>query len=319
MLLRVFEEEHEEQVNHCQFTNTAHRLLLATCSNDKFLNVKVWLLLFWNHVSLIHIAAFLLTLSASFYAISCVKLWNLNKPSSQNTMFGHFEPVNHCCFSPNDAYLSTSSNDGTVKVSNIWPRLCLGSLLVDFETFWTEPLSCLTDLPLHTFNHCVLSSSKWHLPMSGRRSTSGACWRREKKTSLSSAAPGPPTASTSFAEPRMLCWSVFPLRAAECEGGIKPTHNTWTCCEWIGYWSVSVTCVPSCPCAPPGVWCWDFRHVVWNQNQPSEHGAVLSSLSHQQPAGYRLLQLCSRGIIIILSCVLLFFDPACLEGKFNYF
>ena len=41
MLIRVFEEEHEEQVNHCQFTNTARRLLLATCSNDKFLNVKV--------------------------------------------------------------------------------------------------------------------------------------------------------------------------------------------------------------------------------------------------------------------------------------
>lgn len=41
MLLRVFEEEHEEQVNHCQFTNTARRLLLATCSNDKFMNVKV--------------------------------------------------------------------------------------------------------------------------------------------------------------------------------------------------------------------------------------------------------------------------------------
>lgn len=149
MLLRVFEEEHEEQVNHCQFTNTAHRLLLATCSNDKFLNVKVWLLLFWNHVSLIHIAAFLLTLSASIYAFLCVKLWNLNKPSSQNTMFGHFEPVNHCCFSPNDTYLSTSSNDGTVKVSNIWHRLCLGNLLVDFETLWTETLSCLqlTDHP----------------------------------------------------------------------------------------------------------------------------------------------------------------------------
>lgn len=41
MLLRVFEEEHEEQVNHCEFTNTKKRLLLATCSNDKFLNVKV--------------------------------------------------------------------------------------------------------------------------------------------------------------------------------------------------------------------------------------------------------------------------------------
>lgn len=86
MLLRVFEEEHEEQVNHCQFTNTARRLLLATCSNDKFLNTK---------------------------------LWNLNKPSSQNTMFGHFEPVNHCCFSPDDNYLSTSSNDGTVKLFHV--------------------------------------------------------------------------------------------------------------------------------------------------------------------------------------------------------
>ncbi|XP_036977982.1 apoptotic protease-activating factor 1 isoform X1 [Acanthopagrus latus] len=86
MLLRVFEEEHEEQVNHCQFTNTARRLLLATCSNDKFMNVK---------------------------------LWNLNKPSSQNTMFGHFEPVNHCCFSPDDSYVSTSSNDGTVKLFEV--------------------------------------------------------------------------------------------------------------------------------------------------------------------------------------------------------
>lgn len=46
MLLRVFEEEHEEQVNHCQFTNTSHRPLLATCSNDKILNVKVWKHLF---------------------------------------------------------------------------------------------------------------------------------------------------------------------------------------------------------------------------------------------------------------------------------
>uniref|UniRef100_A0A8C6UJV2 Apoptotic peptidase activating factor 1 n=1 Tax=Neogobius melanostomus TaxID=47308 RepID=A0A8C6UJV2_9GOBI len=73
MIIRVFEEEHEEQINHCQFTNTTRRLLLATCSNDKFLNVK-------------------------------------------NTMFGHFEPVNHCCFSPDDAIISTCSNDGTVKV-----------------------------------------------------------------------------------------------------------------------------------------------------------------------------------------------------------
>ncbi|XP_077449690.1 apoptotic protease-activating factor 1 isoform X2 [Stigmatopora argus] len=86
MLLRVFKEEHEEQVNHCEFTNTTRRLLLATCSNDGIMNVK---------------------------------LWNLNKPSSQNTMFGHFEPVNHCCFSPDDTYLSTSSNDGTVKLFEV--------------------------------------------------------------------------------------------------------------------------------------------------------------------------------------------------------
>ncbi|KAI3366710.1 hypothetical protein L3Q82_009386, partial [Scortum barcoo] len=86
MLIRVFEEEHEEQVNHCQFTNTTRRVLLATCSNDKYLNVK---------------------------------LWNLNKPSSQNTMFGHSEPVNQCCFSPDDTYVSTSSNDGTVKLFQV--------------------------------------------------------------------------------------------------------------------------------------------------------------------------------------------------------
>uniref|UniRef100_A0A7N8WQF3 Apoptotic peptidase activating factor 1 n=1 Tax=Mastacembelus armatus TaxID=205130 RepID=A0A7N8WQF3_9TELE len=35
--LLVFEEEHEEQVNYCQFTNTTRRLLLATCSNDKII------------------------------------------------------------------------------------------------------------------------------------------------------------------------------------------------------------------------------------------------------------------------------------------
>ncbi|KAJ8261828.1 hypothetical protein GJAV_G00158890 [Gymnothorax javanicus] len=82
-LIRVFEEEHDEQVNHCQFTNTRRRILLATCSNDSFMNTK---------------------------------LWNVNKPTSQNTMFGHTEPVNHCCFSPDDTYLSTSSSDGTLRL-----------------------------------------------------------------------------------------------------------------------------------------------------------------------------------------------------------
>uniref|UniRef100_A0A3B5A6I4 Apoptotic protease-activating factor 1 n=1 Tax=Stegastes partitus TaxID=144197 RepID=A0A3B5A6I4_9TELE len=105
MLLRVFEEEHEEQINHCQFTNTTQRLLLATCSNDEFMNVK---------------------------------LWNLNKPSSQNTMFGHFAPVSHCCFSPDDSYLSTSSNDGTVKLfqvssANEWKTIGVRDLVTESD------------------------------------------------------------------------------------------------------------------------------------------------------------------------------------------
>uniref|UniRef100_A0A3Q1AXC3 Apoptotic protease-activating factor 1 n=1 Tax=Amphiprion ocellaris TaxID=80972 RepID=A0A3Q1AXC3_AMPOC len=103
MLLRVFEEEHEEQINHCQFTNTTKRLLLATCSNDDCMNVK---------------------------------LWNLNKPSSQNTMFGHFAPVSHCCFSPDDSYLSTSSNDGTIKLfqvssANEWKTINVRDLVAE--------------------------------------------------------------------------------------------------------------------------------------------------------------------------------------------
>lgn len=122
MLLRAFEEEHEEQVNHCQFTNTTRRLLLATCSNDKFLNVK---------------------------------LWNLNKPSSQNTVFGHFEPVNHCCFSPDDNFLSTSSNDGTVKLfqvssANEWKTINVREMFTESDeevlvkcSTWTADGKCL--------------------------------------------------------------------------------------------------------------------------------------------------------------------------------
>uniref|UniRef100_A0AAQ5XJD3 Apoptotic protease-activating factor 1 n=1 Tax=Amphiprion ocellaris TaxID=80972 RepID=A0AAQ5XJD3_AMPOC len=97
----MFEEEHEEQINHCQFTNTTKRLLLATCSND-----------------------------------DCMNLWNLNKPSSQNTMFGHFAPVSHCCFSPDDSYLSTSSNDGTIKLfqvssANEWKTINVRDLVAE--------------------------------------------------------------------------------------------------------------------------------------------------------------------------------------------
>ncbi|MCJ8736266.1 hypothetical protein PDJAM_G00256980, partial [Pangasius djambal] len=99
-LVRVFDVEHEEQINHCQFTNTYRRILLATSSNDKFTNTKVW---------------------------------NMNKQTSQNTMFGHTDSVNHCCFSPDDAYLATSSNDGTLKLfevtsANEWKSIDITAL-----------------------------------------------------------------------------------------------------------------------------------------------------------------------------------------------
>lgn len=74
MLLRVFEEEHEEQVNHCQFTNTSHRPLLATCSNDKILNVKVWKRLFCFVFFLKQMASVLIS---SFLYIVFVSSYNL--------------------------------------------------------------------------------------------------------------------------------------------------------------------------------------------------------------------------------------------------
>uniref|UniRef100_A0A4W5RFP8 Apoptotic peptidase activating factor 1 n=1 Tax=Hucho hucho TaxID=62062 RepID=A0A4W5RFP8_9TELE len=87
-------QAHDDDVLCCAFSPDDH--LLATCSSDR--KVKVW-----NGSRL------------SVSNLFCV-LWNINKPSSQNTMFGHLEPVNHCCFSPDDAYLSTSSSDGTLKL-----------------------------------------------------------------------------------------------------------------------------------------------------------------------------------------------------------
>uniref|UniRef100_A0A8C8C8L3 Apoptotic protease-activating factor 1 n=1 Tax=Oncorhynchus tshawytscha TaxID=74940 RepID=A0A8C8C8L3_ONCTS len=115
-LMRMFEDEHEEQVNHCQFTNTRRRLLLATCSNDKFMNTK---------------------------------LWNINKPSSQNTMFGHLEPVNHCCFSPDDAYLSTSSSDGTLKLwevssANEWKSIDVADMFPEQREQTEVMVKCST-------------------------------------------------------------------------------------------------------------------------------------------------------------------------------
>ncbi|XP_051974961.1 apoptotic protease-activating factor 1 isoform X1 [Xyrauchen texanus] len=115
-LIKVFAEEHDEQINHCQFTNTGRRVLLATCSNDKFNNTK---------------------------------LWNPNKTTSQNTMFGHMEPVNHCCFSTNDAYLATSSSDGTLKLfevssSNEWKSIDVNSYFPESDDEIKVIVKCST-------------------------------------------------------------------------------------------------------------------------------------------------------------------------------
>ncbi|KAK2892733.1 hypothetical protein Q8A67_012721 [Cirrhinus molitorella] len=115
-LIREFAEEHEEQINHCQFTNTRQRVLLATCSNDTFTNTK---------------------------------LWNPNKSTSQNTMFGHMEPVNHCCFSPNDTYLATSSSDGTLKLfevqsANEWKSIDVNSFFPESDDEIKAIVKCST-------------------------------------------------------------------------------------------------------------------------------------------------------------------------------
>lgn len=116
ILIREFDVEHDEQINHCQYTNTGRRFLLATCSNDKYTNTK---------------------------------LWNPNKQSSQNTMFGHTEPVNHCCFSPNDAYLATSSNDGTLKLfdvssANEWKSIDVNSFVPESDDEIKVIVKCST-------------------------------------------------------------------------------------------------------------------------------------------------------------------------------
>uniref|UniRef100_A0A674D402 Apoptotic protease-activating factor 1 n=1 Tax=Salmo trutta TaxID=8032 RepID=A0A674D402_SALTR len=110
-LMRMFEEEHEEQVNHCQFTNTRRRLLLATCSNDK----------------------------------KALMLWT----GPPNTMFGHLEPVNHCCFSPDDAYLSTSSSDGTLKLwevssANEWKSIDVADMFPEQREQTAVMVKCST-------------------------------------------------------------------------------------------------------------------------------------------------------------------------------
>lgn len=154
---------------------------------------------------------------------------------------------------------------------------------------------------LHEF-----SSFRSHPPMSGRQSMFGTCLQRMKKRSLWSAAPGLLKANASYVQPGMLFWW------ADCV--IKVDYMVWM---WISVviclvcseknkninkriWHHRVNFVlpalvvavslfldkvdsdlPSfCHCVS-GVWRGNVGHVVGDQNEPSEHGAILSCLSDQ--------------------------------------
>uniref|UniRef100_A0A8C2B0L3 Apoptotic protease-activating factor 1 n=1 Tax=Cyprinus carpio TaxID=7962 RepID=A0A8C2B0L3_CYPCA len=69
--------------------------------------------------------------------------------NTKNTMFGHMEPVNHCCFSPNDAYLATSSSDGTVKLfevssANEWKSIDVNSYFPESDDEIKAIVKCST-------------------------------------------------------------------------------------------------------------------------------------------------------------------------------
>lgn len=71
-------------------------------------------------------------------------------------MFGHFEPVNHCCFSPEDAFVSTSSNDGTIKVTDL---LLSVNLIHTPITSPVTPCSVFFFLSMQLFQ--VSSANEW--------------------------------------------------------------------------------------------------------------------------------------------------------------
>ncbi len=58
---------------------------------------------------------------------------------------------------------------------------------------------------------------------------------------------------------------------------------------------LSVNFVYRLCCMHVGVWCEDVRHAVGDEDESSEHRAVLPRVSQQQPAGRRTLSLHCRG------------------------
>lgn len=189
-------------------------------------------------------------------------------------MFGHFEPVNHCCFSPDDSYLSTSSNDGTVKVSGkLVNMVSTASMYVGAEALDLALLSAFSFL-------------KWPLQTSGRQSTWGACLQRATKTCSWSAAPGLQTANA---------WSVLPGTPfwwALWDVNIITLH--WAeiyviVCYWF---SVGLFCLVLCttrftkPCLTMSSFRWGKREREVDLLATTclyNHSDLICSLSRKQP------------------------------------
>uniref|UniRef100_A0A8B9I1D4 Apoptotic protease-activating factor 1 n=1 Tax=Astyanax mexicanus TaxID=7994 RepID=A0A8B9I1D4_ASTMX len=106
---------HDDEVLCCAFSPDDRHI--ATCSSDRKVKVSLPPRLLVCLFIPLHVC------SCLFFSIHHLSLnpslWNLNKRGSQNTMFGHLQPVNHCCFSPDDTYIATSSNDGSMKLFEV--------------------------------------------------------------------------------------------------------------------------------------------------------------------------------------------------------
>uniref|UniRef100_A0A671MPA7 Apoptotic protease-activating factor 1-like n=1 Tax=Sinocyclocheilus anshuiensis TaxID=1608454 RepID=A0A671MPA7_9TELE len=127
-LIREFGEEHEEQINHCQFTNTGRRVLLATCSNDKFTNTKTanqWstdMIFFITDTNYLHVCV-----PDNRYAepifIYCYKVFEVKTSDMLLEMkTSRLSTVQYCHACPNSSLLAVALSHYTVEVQHTVKR-----------------------------------------------------------------------------------------------------------------------------------------------------------------------------------------------------